>query len=124
VQTSLGLSPRHVRSVTTITSVRRLTLSSDVTDETLKGSEKNRGGVTLPKRVVRTRFVARLCLVVGVLAVIPAFLLPGTYPLNPRLEPRVWYVVGGDWLGIGITLLALGILFGVLSRHIDSRRPS
>ena len=74
--------------------------------------------------VVPSRFVSRLCLITGLLAVIPAFFLPGTYPRYPRLDPRAWYVVGGDWLGIGIGLLVLGFLFRVLSRRFDLRRPS
>ena len=74
--------------------------------------------------VVPSRFVSRLCLITGLLAVIPAFFLPGTYPRYPRLDPRAWYVVGGDWLGIGVGLLVLSILFRVLSRHFDSHRPS
>jgi hypothetical protein len=102
--------------ITTITSVRR-------TDEPVKSAQPNRDGVAHRKRIVRIRFVARMCLIAGLLAVIPAFFLPGTYPLNPRLEPRVWYVVGGDWLGIGIALLILGILIGAISRHFDLRHP-
>ena len=80
--------------------------------------------IAIQKQVLRTRFVARLCLIAGLLAVIPAFFLPGTYPLNPRLDPRAWYVVGGDCLGIGIALMVLGILFGALSRRFKSRRSS
>ena len=74
--------------------------------------------------VVPSRFVSRLCLITGLLAVIPAFFLPGTYPRYPRLDPRAWYVVGGEWLGIGVGLLVLSILFRVLSRRFDSHRPS
>ena len=74
--------------------------------------------------VVPSRFVSRLCLITGPLAVIPAFFLPGTYPRYPRLDPRAWYVVGGEWLGIGVGLLVLSILFRVLSRRFDSHRPS
>ena len=103
--------------ITTITSVQR-------SDESVKAAELKRDGATLHKRVIRNRFLARMCLIAGLLAVIPAFFLPGTYPLIPRLEPRVWYVVGGDWLGIGIANLILGILFGAISRHFDLRRPS
>jgi hypothetical protein len=73
---------------------------------------------------VRTHFAARVCLIAGLLAVIPAFFLPGTYPRYPRLDPRVWYDVGGDWLGIGIALLVLGVLFRALSHHTDLRRSS
>lgn len=75
-------------------------------------------------RVVRTRCVARMCWIAGLLALIPAFFLPGMYPRYPRLDPRVWYVVGGDWLGIGIALLVVGFLFRALSRHFALRRPS
>jgi hypothetical protein len=65
--------------------------------------------------------VARLFVIVGVLAVIPAFFLPGTYPMNPRLDPRIWYVVGGDWLGIGIVFITLGILVSTLTRRFHFR---
>jgi len=74
--------------------------------------------------VVPSRFVSRLCLITGLLAVIPAFFLPGTYPRYPRLDPRAWYGGGGEWLGIGVGLLVLSILFRVLSRRFDSHRPS
>ena len=111
-------------SITTMTTVKRLASSSDVVDEPVKGEVQNRGGLTLAKRVVRAHFVARLCMIAGLLALLPAFFLPGTYPLNPRLEPRSWYVVGGDWLGIGIALLALGILIRALSHHFESRHRS
>ena len=104
--------------------MKRLASLSDVVDEPKKGEVQNQGDLTLAKRVVRARVVARVCMIAGLLAAIPAFFLPGTYPLNPRLEPRSWYVVGGDWLGIGIALLALGILIRVASHHFDSRHPS
>lgn len=68
--------------------------------------------------------MARSLVLAGVLTLIPAFFLPGTYPMNPRLEPRIWYTVGGDGLGIGIAIIALGILVSAYARHFESQRPS
>ena len=104
--------------------MKRLASLSDVVDEPKKGEVQNQGDLTLAKRVVRARVVARVCMIAGLLAILPAFFLPGTYPMNPRLEPRSWYVVGGDWLGIGIALLALAILITAVSHHFVSRHPS
>lgn len=104
--------------------MRRLPQFEEVKDESSRGPDRSRDRVGGPRRTRRVRFVARSLVLAGVLTLIPAFFLPGTYPMNPRLEPRIWYAVGGDWLGIGITIIALGILVGAYARHFESRRPS
>lgn len=80
--------------------------------------------VSRASRSVPTRVVSRTLMIGGLLAVIPAFFLPGTYPLHPRLDPRPWYDVGGDWLGIGLVLVALGVVLSAVARHRVSRRTS
>jgi hypothetical protein len=95
-----------------------------VPNDSITVVERLRDNVGRHQSPLRARTLARLILILGVLAVIPAFFLPGTYPIDPRLEPRVWYVVGGDWLGIGLALIALSILVGALARRFESRRPS
>jgi hypothetical protein len=104
--------------------VRRLPQFEEVKDESSEGPDRSRDRVGGPRRTSRVRFVARSLVLVGALTLIPAFFLPGTYPMNPRLDPRIWYAVGGDWLGIGIAIIALGILVGAYARHFESRRPS
>ena len=93
-------------------------------DESSDGPDRFGDRVGGPRRIGWLRFVARSFVLVGALTLIPAFFLPGTYPMNPRLDPRIWYAVGGDWLGIGIAIIAFGILVGAYARHFELRRPT